>query len=377
MKLNNTITLRLLLGIFLALSFSHSTYGIKLVGLHTWTPDPTKAPKLGDTTPNVIATGISVSMGVNVESAYTNVGGGHQINTATNSNISYTWPENDEAMVGTVDAPTPLSNSVIAIRPSTNGSRSVDIRITNTSTKELALETMQFHYRKNETASPATTALTVVHLIGADDLSPLSDLSIPSATVIDTFVPSSSWTWKNAVIDLKDSSKLSDNVLAAGESAAFRMEVPALGFNNNWYIDNLLISGSFDTDGDGLFDSAETNTGTYVDANNTGTNPNLIDSDGDGLKDGTEIQLKNLDPNTASTALIALLTNDGFMTSQDMVDIRVGSKIASVAANKATLQVVIEESDDLTAWTEKQTTPVEVPITPGSSKKFFRYKMQD
>ena len=43
-----------------------------------------------------------------------------------------------------------------------------------------------------------------------------------------------------------------------------------------------------DTDGDGLSDGVETNTGTYVSATNTGTNPKKADSDKDGLADGVE-----------------------------------------------------------------------------------------
>ena len=43
-----------------------------------------------------------------------------------------------------------------------------------------------------------------------------------------------------------------------------------------------------DTDQDGLDDGAETNTGAYISATDTGTNPTVIDSDGDGFGDGAE-----------------------------------------------------------------------------------------
>src|SRR5205085_7761369 len=43
-----------------------------------------------------------------------------------------------------------------------------------------------------------------------------------------------------------------------------------------------------DTDGDGLKDGVETNTGVWVSASNTGTNPLLADTDGDGVKDSVE-----------------------------------------------------------------------------------------
>ena len=44
-----------------------------------------------------------------------------------------------------------------------------------------------------------------------------------------------------------------------------------------------------DTDEDGLLDYYETNTGTFVSATDTGTDPNKADSDSDGLNDGSEV----------------------------------------------------------------------------------------
>ena len=44
-----------------------------------------------------------------------------------------------------------------------------------------------------------------------------------------------------------------------------------------------------DSDGDRIPDSAETNTGVFVNASNTGTDPNNPDTDGDGLPDGDEV----------------------------------------------------------------------------------------
>jgi hypothetical protein len=44
-----------------------------------------------------------------------------------------------------------------------------------------------------------------------------------------------------------------------------------------------------DTDGDGLSDGVETDTGIFVDAGNTGTDPLNPDTDGDGIPDGIEV----------------------------------------------------------------------------------------
>ena len=47
--------------------------------------------------------------------------------------------------------------------------------------------------------------------------------------------------------------------------------------------------GAVDTDGDGLPDAVETNTGIYLSSLDTGTDPNNADSGGDGLSDGVEV----------------------------------------------------------------------------------------
>ena len=58
-----------------------------------------------------------------------------------------------------------------------------------------------------------------------------------------------------------------------------------------------------DSDGDGLTDKVETNTGTWVSVNDTGTNPLLPDSDGDTIPDGEEVATLPLptNPNLADT----------------------------------------------------------------------------
>jgi hypothetical protein len=56
-----------------------------------------------------------------------------------------------------------------------------------------------------------------------------------------------------------------------------------------------------DTDGDGLSDAVETNTGIYVDENDTGTDPDDPDTDGDGLDDGPEVNTHGTDPTLRDT----------------------------------------------------------------------------
>jgi DNA-binding beta-propeller fold protein YncE len=55
-----------------------------------------------------------------------------------------------------------------------------------------------------------------------------------------------------------------------------------------------------DRDEDTLGNGAETNTGTFIDANDTGTNPALADTDGDGFDDGVEVAA-GTDPTSSSS----------------------------------------------------------------------------
>jgi len=52
-----------------------------------------------------------------------------------------------------------------------------------------------------------------------------------------------------------------------------------------------------DSDGDGLLDGVETNTGIFVSKSDTGTNPLLADTDGDGAGDWYEVYASFTDPN--------------------------------------------------------------------------------
>ena len=56
-----------------------------------------------------------------------------------------------------------------------------------------------------------------------------------------------------------------------------------------------------DDDGDGLLDTVETGTGSYVDPSDTGTDPLVADTDGDGADDGTEVAV-GTDPTDKASA---------------------------------------------------------------------------
>lgn len=70
--------------------------------------------------------------------------------------------------------------------------------------------------------------------------------------------------------------------------------------------------GMTDSDGDGLPDWIETNSGIFIGRYDTGTNPNVADSDGDGRTDGQEL-FDGTDPANGADFLVAPLTVSGVL----------------------------------------------------------------
>ena len=70
-------------------------------------------------------------------------------------------------------------------------------------------------------------------------------------------------------------------------------------YTNGLYLSINDTPAGGDTDGDGILDAYETNTGTWNGPTDTGTNPNNPDSDGDGMNDGNEV-IAGTNPNIQS-----------------------------------------------------------------------------
>ncbi|NBR63894.1 MAG: hypothetical protein EBT77_06260 [Verrucomicrobia bacterium] len=86
---------------------------------------------------------------------------------------------------------------------------------------------------------------------------------------------------------------------------------------------NFALALVLDQDGDGLADNVETNTGIYVSADNTGTDPARADTDGDGLNDGVETRTGTFvsASNTGTDPLLADTDGDG---TSDGVEVAAG-----------------------------------------------------
>lgn len=145
----------------------------------------------------------------------------------------------------------------------------------------------------------------------------------------------------------------------------------------NTFKNFVVISGN-DSDGDGLLDSVETNTGVYLSESNAGTDPNNADSSGDGLSDGYVVSA-GFDPNTDYSALLSAgaMNARGYYSSAQMVDARAGSVGIVRDGTTANLELQIQRSVDLETWTAHEGDRITVPMDMTGDQQFFRFAMPE
>ena len=68
----------------------------------------------------------------------------------------------------------------------------------------------------------------------------------------------------------------------------------------------------------------------------------------------------------------------GGLTEQDLIDLRVGSTLIAVSDGSATLSLQMEESQDLSSWSDLgAAVPFTVTLDPSDDSQFFRVKLAD
>ena len=143
----------------------------------------------------------------------------------------------------------------------------------------------------------------------------------------------------------------------------------------------VLEIGDLDSDNDGLDDVHETNTGTFVSATDTGSDPYDSDSSDDGLLDG-EVVTAGFNPNTSYTPLFNLVksksTGDqariGLFTESAMIDLNLGGIVLRKSGSTVNLRLQIQSKTDLKAphWTDEGTETFILDM-PGN-KAFMRIR---
>ena len=132
-----------------------------------------------------------------------------------------------------------------------------------------------------------------------------------------------------------------------------------------------------DTDGDGLDDSVETNTGIYVSPSNTGTDPNNADTSGDGFTDAEAISA-SVDPNSDYGGLLNILRQnpDRFNIPGSIVDMQIGSVgLERGADGNFDMNFDLEMSTDLQTWAPHASHTIEISV-PDQSKTFMRLNVK-
>lgn len=134
-----------------------------------------------------------------------------------------------------------------------------------------------------------------------------------------------------------------------------------------------------DADGDTVAD--------YVEINIHGTDPNDPDTDGDGLDDGEEMDTYGTDPlmvdSNSDGYPDGFVVASGFDPTIDFSVLRQStlsqlkaqrpdSVMATVTNGTASIEIQIEESDDLINWTERETIELVVPLKENETTEAFR-----
>jgi hypothetical protein len=203
----------------------------------TWTTNVDAPSSLLNADADFTATGVSAFAGGNVNPAFPGTGGGVGLALFGSTDGTFGSLSSPAA-----DSSPGNSNNRININPGNNNNRRLDFSITNNTGGDLVLDTFYLDY--NPTGN-AAIALDLLHFKasyngGADTTSNLDDANNTVIGSITTIVGNSGEDMYDVAISL--SSGLTDNVLANGETAAFRIALPNLGTFNMVGIDNVAIT---------------------------------------------------------------------------------------------------------------------------------------
>ena len=100
----------------------------------------------------------------------------------------------------------------------------------------------------------------------------------------------------------------------------------------------------------------------------------IQDSDNDGIADSLDAF-----PSMTTQDVVNEIKNNpsvyNLYSIEDIQDLRPGSTMIEIHNGQATLTMEVEQSDDLSIWTNGGASTLEIPLGTEVDKKFFRFKM--
>jgi hypothetical protein len=138
-----------------------------------------------------------------------------------------------------------------------------------------------------------------------------------------------------------------------------------------------------DTDGDGLSDGVESNTGIFEGSSDAGSNPNNPDTNGDGIQDGEAVAggfgpVVDLAPSIAwfHGLVDAQPGRFGLMTTEAVMDLNVGQMMIQKTGNNVSLQMQLQTSVDLSTQPfTNHGDPITTSISMPGNKGFLRVRV--
>ena len=142
----------------------------------------------------------------------------------------------------------------------------------------------------------------------------------------------------------------------------------------------MVLDPDGDEDGDGLNNAVETDTGEFVSATDTGTNPLVADTNSDGFRDGEAVG-EGLNPLTNYAGAISLVKQLSAVTpgrfdlytTDAMLDLNLGALTIQKNGQTVTVELQLQSTTDLaTQPFTNLGAPVEFQMEMPSNKGFLR-----
>ena len=139
----------------------------------------------------------------------------------------------------------------------------------------------------------------------------------------------------------------------------------------------VIISGEVNTSSIGTYTityAATDAAGNSASVNRTVT-VEEADADGDGFADNIDVH-PGFDDGKLTTYLTTWLTENNYVSTSAIEDLRAGSTSVAVSGGIATINLEIEQSDDLKAWNPTGESAT-VNVTVSEDTRFYRIKLAD